>query len=183
MIDSIGALEELLNEIDRHSHRPATLFFDINVTNPGEDASISMISLFIRRITKVFVIDVLKLGDDAFTATSLADNSLKLLLEPAAVTKILFDVGNASAALFNRHGIRLNGIKDLQVMRLAVQYIHAQNQPQAASLEACIEEDAHPPAKALELWKRAHNSVNRLRVQHREEATLCAMSGLSDLKF
>lgn len=48
-------------------------------------------------------------------------------------------------------------------MRLAIQYIHTQNQAQAASLETCIEEDAHPPAKALELWKRVHNSVNRLR--------------------
>lgn len=162
MVDSIVALNGLLNEIDNHSHKPASLFFDVHVTNPGQDASISIISIFIRPIQKVFLIDVFKLGDDAFTTTSHADNSLKLILESTAVPKIHFDVGNASAALFNRYGIQLNGIKDLQVMRLAIQYIHTQNQAQAASLETCIEEDAHPPAKALELWKRVHNSVSQL---------------------
>ncbi|KAF7160521.1 hypothetical protein CNMCM6106_007976 [Aspergillus hiratsukae] len=50
---------------------------------------------------------------DAFITTSHADNPLKLLLESAAVAKILFDVGNASAALFSRYGISLNRIKDL----------------------------------------------------------------------
>ncbi|KAF7122881.1 hypothetical protein CNMCM5793_000991 [Aspergillus hiratsukae] len=163
MIDSIGALEELLNELDHKSHESRSLFFDVNVINPGPDASISIISIFIRPIRKVFLIDVVKLGDDAFNTTSLADNSLKLIFESTAVAKILFDVGNASAALFNRHGIRLNGIKDLQVMELATKHQHGQERVQVASLEMCVEQDAHPPAKALELWKRVHNSVNQLR--------------------
>jgi exonuclease 3'-5' domain-containing protein 1 len=105
---------------------------------------------------------VLTLGDDVFTTTSLADNSLKLLLESPAVPKILFDVGNASAALFNRYGIRLNGIKDLQIMQLAMQYPRAQ-EAQAASLETCVEEDAQPPERALALWKQVHSTVSQLR--------------------
>ncbi|GIJ90506.1 hypothetical protein Asppvi_009462 [Aspergillus pseudoviridinutans] len=163
MIDSIGALEKLLNELDHQLHKPAALFLDVQTIDPGQDGSISIISLFVRPIKKVFLIDVLTLGDDAFTTTSLADNSLKLLLESPAVSKILFDVGNASASLFNHHGIRLNGIKDLQVMQLATQYPRAL-QAQAARLETCVEEDAPPPARALALWKQVHSTVSQLRV-------------------
>ncbi|GAQ11801.1 hypothetical protein ALT_9122 [Aspergillus lentulus] len=162
MIDSISSLEKLLNELDYHSHKPAALFFDVQTINPGEDGSISIISLFVRPIKKVFLIDVLTLGDDAFTTTSLADNSLKLLLESSAASKILFDVGNASAGLFNHHGIRLNGIKDLQVMQLVTQYLRAQ-QAQAARLESCVEKEAHVPRRSLALWKQVHNTVNQLR--------------------
>ncbi|GFG17176.1 hypothetical protein IFM5058_08337 [Aspergillus udagawae] len=161
VIDSIGALEKLLNELDHLLHRPAALFLDVQTTNPEQDGSISVISLFVRPIKKVFLIDVLTLGDDVFTTTSLADNSLKLLLESPAVPKILFDVGNASAALFNHYGIRLNGIKDIQIMQLATQYPRAQ-QAQAASLETCVEEDAQPPARALALWQ-VHSTVSQLR--------------------
>ncbi|PKX91194.1 uncharacterized protein P174DRAFT_495584 [Aspergillus novofumigatus IBT 16806] len=162
MVDSIGSLQKLLNELDYNSHKPAALFFDVQTLNPGEDGSISIISLFIRPIKKVFLIDVLKLGDDAFTTTSLADNSLKLLLESSAASKILFDVGNASAALFKHHGIRLNGIKDLQVMQFATQYPRAQY-AQAASLETCVEKDARIPPRSLALRKHVHRTVNQLR--------------------
>ncbi|KAF4220100.1 hypothetical protein CNMCM8980_003389 [Aspergillus fumigatiaffinis] len=162
MIDSIGSLEKLLNELDYHSHKPAALFFDVQTINPGEDGSISIISLFVRPIKKVFLIDVLTLGDDVFTTTSLADNSLKLLLESRGASKILFDVGNASAALFKHHGIRLNGIKDLQIMQLVTQYPRAQ-QAQAARLESCVEKDAHISPRSLALWKQVHNTVNQLR--------------------
>ncbi|GFF47188.1 hypothetical protein IFM46972_08236 [Aspergillus udagawae] len=162
MIDSIGALEKLLNELDHLLHRPAALFLDVQTINPEQDGSISVISLFVRPIKKVFLIDVLTLGDDVFTTTSLADNSLKLLLESPAVPKILFDVGNKSAALFNHHVIRLNGIRDLQIMQLVMQYSRAQ-QAQPASLETCVEEDAQPPARALALWKQVHSTVSQLR--------------------
>ncbi|RHZ49387.1 uncharacterized protein CDV56_103751 [Aspergillus thermomutatus] len=161
MIDSIGDLEKLLNELDYQSHRPSSLFFDVQGTNLGQDGSISIISLFVRPIKTVFLIDVLTLGEDTFTTTSLADNSLKLLLESGAMAKVFFDIGNISHALFNRHGIRLNGIKDLQVMELATRYPHSQEQ--AASWETCVEKDAHPPARVLALWKQVHSSVNRLR--------------------
>jgi exonuclease 3'-5' domain-containing protein 1 len=162
MIDSIGALEKLLNELDHLLHRPAALFLDVQTINPEQDGSISVISLFVRPIKKVFLIDVLTLGEDVFTTTSLADNTLKLLLESPAVPKILFDVGNASAALFNHYGIRLNGIKDLQIMQLATQYPRAQ-QAEAASLETCVEEDAQPPARALALWTQVQSTVSQLR--------------------
>ncbi|RHZ54590.1 hypothetical protein CDV55_100789 [Aspergillus turcosus] len=36
-IDSIGALDNLLKELDHHSHKPASLLFDIQAINPGPD--------------------------------------------------------------------------------------------------------------------------------------------------
>ncbi|EAL85441.1 uncharacterized protein AFUA_8G06800 [Aspergillus fumigatus Af293] len=162
MIDSIGALEKVLDELDCHSHKHAALFFNVQAINPGEDGSISIISLFVRPIQKLFLIDVLTVGVDAFTTTSLADNSLKLLLATSAASKILFDVGNASAALFKHHGICLNGIKDLQVMQLATHYPRAQK-AQAASLETCVEKDARIPPRSLAVWKQVHSAVKQLR--------------------
>jgi exonuclease 3'-5' domain-containing protein 1 len=87
------------------------------------------------------LIDLLTLGNDIFIITSLTNNSLKLLLESSAALKILFNVRNASARLFNHHRIHLNGIKDLQVMQLMTQYLRAQ-QAQAARLESCIKKEA-----------------------------------------
>ncbi|KAH1418587.1 hypothetical protein KXV70_001441 [Aspergillus fumigatus] len=142
MIDSIGALEKVLDELDCHSHKHAALFFNVQAINPGEDGSISIISLFVRPIQKLFLID--------------------LLLETSAASKILFDVGNASAALFKHHGICLNGIKDLQVMQLATHYPRAQ-QAQAASLETCVEKDARIPPRSLAVWKQVHSAVKQLR--------------------
>ncbi|EAW20315.1 uncharacterized protein NFIA_099500 [Aspergillus fischeri NRRL 181] len=144
MIDSIGALEKLLNELDYPSHKPAALFFDVQTINPRETAQS-------------------QLSPSSFDQSkSLADNSLKLLLESPAASKILFDVGNASAALFKHHGICLNGIKDLQVMQLATQDPRAQ-QAQAASLGTCVEKDAHIPPRSLALWKQVHSTVKQLR--------------------
>jgi exonuclease 3'-5' domain-containing protein 1 len=156
MIDSISSLEKLLNELNYYSHKPIALFLDVQTINPGEDRSILIISLFVQLIKKVFLIDVLTLGNDIFIITSLTDNSLKLLLKSSAALKILFNVRNTSAGLFNHYRIHLNGIKDLQVMQVMTQYLRAQ-QAQAARLESCIEKEAR------EAYRHIASQICKLR--------------------
>jgi exonuclease 3'-5' domain-containing protein 1 len=66
----------------------------------------------------VYLIDIYRLGNEAFSTVNSDKKSLKFILESPVVLKVLFDVRHDSDALFSLYGISLDGIRDVQLMEL-----------------------------------------------------------------
>jgi exonuclease 3'-5' domain-containing protein 1 len=68
---------------------------------------------------QIYLIDVLSLRHECFTACGEGGNNLKDSLESNAIPKVFFDVRNDSDALYSHFKIKLDGVIDLQLMELA----------------------------------------------------------------
>ena len=154
----VGTAAEMANVLGRlnlSTTLPPNLFVDLEGTNLGREGSISIISLLDRSQQKVFLIDLFKLGDEAFSTvtcahepkdgdgdvamtvddfvegfgeTKLEDHfmTLKKIFESAEIPKVFFDARPDSDVLFAKHGVELRGVQDLQLMELASKYIPPQ---------------------------------------------------------
>lgn len=64
---------------------------------------------------------------------------MKDILESPSILKVFFDVRNDSDALYAHHGIKLNGIRDIQLMESAVRPT-TKSRKFLNSLSRCIED-------------------------------------------
>jgi len=80
-------------------------------------------------------------------------------LESPIVPKVVFDIRNDSVALFSRYNIRVDGIKDVQLMELATR---KHSKDLVAGLAKCIERDAPTSLAAKEHWQRTKEAGARL---------------------
>jgi len=85
--------------------------------------------------------------------------SLKTILESAAIPKVVFDIRNASDALFSHFQISVNGIQDLQLMELATRRF---SKDLVAELGECVERECPISAAAKAKWRRAKEDARRL---------------------
>merc|ERR1711964_139121 len=67
----------------------------------------------------VYVLDVYKLGKEAFTMTNKNGMSVKSILEDEGIRKIWFDPRNDVDALYHQFGVESRGIFDLQLAEVA----------------------------------------------------------------
>ncbi len=82
-----------------------------------DNLSISIISLYVLSRKKIYLINIHRLGKTAFSTTNSSATSLKTILEPPTIPKVIFDIRNDSDALFSHYEISVDGIKDLQRCR------------------------------------------------------------------
>jgi exonuclease 3'-5' domain-containing protein 1 len=69
---------------------------------------LSVISLYIAPIKKIYLIDIHRLGRTAFSTTNNSATSLKTILESPTIPKVIFDIRNNSDALFSNFQISVN---------------------------------------------------------------------------
>lgn len=77
------------------------------------------------------------------------ETSLKTILESSAILKVFFDIRNDSDVLFSLFQISVDGIKDLQLMKLATQ---TGLQEFVAGLATCIKQKSPISATAKAEW-------------------------------
>ncbi|QGA21827.1 hypothetical protein EYB26_009538 [Talaromyces marneffei] len=161
VVDTDSALQEFLTGIENCKVKdvPPSLYFDLEGVRLGRNGTISIISVFIQPLNQVYLIDVFTLSEKAFLITNDKQTSLKTILEAPSIPKVFFDVRNDSDAMCSHHGIRLQCVKDLQVMELAVRF---GSQKYVAGLTKCIENHANLPPIELQKWKQIKASVGQL---------------------
>lgn len=98
---------------------PPSVYIDLEGVNMSREGSISILQVYILPTEKSFLVDVYKLGEQAFSTPNKSGVTLKSILESQLVPKVIFDVRNDSDALYSHFGIRLGGVIDLQLMELA----------------------------------------------------------------
>ncbi|KAJ5864071.1 uncharacterized protein N7529_005987 [Penicillium soppii] len=142
LVDSIPLLSDCLNSLiyfNKHYNIWPSLYIDLEGVDLGRHGSISILQLFAPSMKKIYIIDVYKLQDKAFSPVDNSGISLKFILETPCIQKGIFDLRNDSDALFSHYGISIHGIHDIQLMELA-----SRQHPRAflAGLARCVEKES-----------------------------------------
>lgn len=112
---------------------------DLEGIELGRHGSISILSLYRPSEKRVYLIDVHKQGNEAFSTVSSHGTSLRMILESTVILKVLFDLRRDSDALFSLYGISLGGIRDVQLMELGTR---KGSKDFLAGLGKCVKQDS-----------------------------------------
>ncbi|XP_060073078.1 piRNA biogenesis protein EXD1-like [Ylistrum balloti] len=72
---------------------------------------------------KVFIFDILKLGQSAF------DNGLRELLEDDSIEKLMFDCRQDSDSLWHQFKVKITGVLDIQLLEVMFRRVHSPSEP------------------------------------------------------
>ncbi|KAK2855726.1 hypothetical protein FQN49_004902 [Arthroderma sp. PD_2] len=150
IIDSTESLLSLIDSLVELPITPPSLYIDLEGIQLGRHGSISIVSLYVLPTKKVYLIDIYRLGDIAFSTINAASTSLKTILESPTIPKVIFDVRSASDALFSHYGLSVDGIHDLQLMELAVR---SGSKKFVAGLAKCVRFHTVASVASKEEWQ------------------------------
>jgi len=123
LIDSFGCLMKLLRHLEiicstnGHDVALAVDFEGVKLCRHGELCLVQMTCS--DDPTLVYVVDIHKLGNRAFTMETPTGMSMKMVLENSNIRKVWFDPRNDVDALYHQFGIMPRGIFDLQLAEVA----------------------------------------------------------------
>jgi exonuclease 3'-5' domain-containing protein 1 len=162
LVDSIPLLSDCLNSLiyfNKHYNIWPSLYIDLEGVDLGRHGSISILQLFAPSMKKIYIIDVYKLQDKAFSPVDNSGISLKFILETPCIQKGIFDLRNDSDALFSHYSISIHGIHDIQLMELA-----SRQHPRAflAGLARCVEKESPISPEEKKAWQTTKQKVHRL---------------------
>ena len=158
VVDSETALLSMLDGITNLPVKPPSLFIDLVGINLGRNGSVSILSIHSAPEEETYLIDVHCLEQKAFSATNKRGISLKTILQSPTIPKVVFDIRNASDALFKHFQISVDCIKELQLMELAVRNMglrsdRAGSQIFLFGLAKCVANDSAISAEAKKVWR------------------------------
>ncbi|POR35319.1 Uncharacterized protein TPAR_04521 [Tolypocladium paradoxum] len=120
-IDQPAQLASFIDHLGELKPFWTLLYLDIQGDNVSPHGSVSVLSVSFFKEPCPFLIDVLTLGEKAFsTPGTQTGRTLKDILESSEIKKAFFDVRSDAHALYHNYGIRLGGVQDLQVMEVVV---------------------------------------------------------------
>lgn len=159
VVDSATTLLSLLDDLVSPALGSPSLYLDLEGVNLGRHGSVSIISLYVLKKKRIYLIDIHQLGKTAFSTTNSSAISLRTVLESPTISKVIFDIRNDSDALFSHYGISVDGIKDLQLMELATR---KHSMTFVAGLAKCVEKDSPISTAAKAEWQRTKEAASRL---------------------
>jgi exonuclease 3'-5' domain-containing protein 1 len=130
--------------------RPPSLYIDLEGINLSRKGPISIMQILVLPENQTYLIDIHKLGSEAFSTPGKSGETLKGILESKSIPKVFFDVRNDSAALFSHFQIDLAGIHDLQLMELATRSFSKRC---LKGLTKCIEGDLSLTSAEIKVCK------------------------------
>ena len=99
LINNFSLLKTFLDGLNDISGEPLTLYIDLEGNNLSRHGTLSLVTILIEPREKVYLIDVTKLGRDAFDTVGLDGRSVRNILEARDIIKVFFDIRNDSDAL------------------------------------------------------------------------------------
>ncbi|EZF35290.1 hypothetical protein TMEN_5638 [Trichophyton mentagrophytes] len=119
-VDSSNKLEGFLSELRELDMDPVPLFVEFKGRDISRDGSLSIISIYVRPLNKIYLINIHSIGMDGTSYTEdFRGTTLQSIFQCSVLRKAFFDVRGASNILFHNHGFTLDGIVDIQLMELA----------------------------------------------------------------
>ena len=138
-IDDTKALREFVESLPDCNENWPSLYIDLEGNDLCRRGTLSLLTILVEPRHTVHIIDVTKLGNEAFNTTDAEGRSVKSILEYDNIIKVFFDVRNDSDALFSHYDVRVAGIEDIQLMELASR---TSSKRLVHGLARCIENDA-----------------------------------------
>lgn len=149
LIDKVSALTTLLDSLEGLRNSPPSLFVDLEGDNLSRHGTVSILQLYVQPEGHVYLIDVHRLGAEAFDTPNANGLTLRSVLESPAIPKVFFDVRNDSDALYSLFNVMLAGVDDLQLMELATRTF---SKKRVNGLKRCIENDADMTWSEKQKW-------------------------------
>ncbi|OTB01367.1 hypothetical protein M426DRAFT_323512 [Hypoxylon sp. CI-4A] len=137
----------LLDSIPDLPIKPPSFYLDLE----GPQGKPAFLCLFIPPKNTIFRIPI---GGDRgvdFTKANASGSSLKSILETELIPKVAFDVRVLSRVLFQQLDIRIDGMRDIQLMELASRD-SKQSRKFVAGLRKCAEEDLPASNEVRRRW-------------------------------
>jgi exonuclease 3'-5' domain-containing protein 1 len=159
MIDSKQQLTAFIDSLPHCKGPNPSLYVDLEGNNLSREGTLSLVTVLVEPRRTIHLIDITGLGNDAFATAGSDGRTIKQLLESAEVCKVFFDIRNDSEALYSLHGIRVQGIEDLQLMELASRISWRKH---VNGLAKCIERDAPISFGEKQRWKSTKKEGCRL---------------------
>ena len=123
LVDTVAVLSTLLDSLSGFKTSPPSLFVDLEGNNLSRYGTVSILQIYVHPQDYVYLVDVNKLGADAFTVGGFNGTILASVLGSTTIPKAFFDVRNDSNALHSHYEIKLADVYNLQLMELATRSI------------------------------------------------------------
>ena len=159
IVDSVALLQSVIEEVGNLRTDTPTLFIDLEGVQLSRHGSVSIMSIYATPRKRIYLIDIYRLGGDAFSTVTSDGSSLKSVLESSVILKGFFDVRHDSNALFSHYGICVAGIRDVQLMELGTR---KGPKTYLASLAACVEKDSTISTSKKKEWETTKRNTKRL---------------------
>lgn len=120
IVDSRAGIKDMIDDIQDLPTSPPSLYLDLEGIDLSRDGTIALLQLFVSPKSKVYIVDVYRLGTIAFYTPG-SDNitSFRSILCSPDIPKVFFDCRNDSDALHEHTGTVLQGVIDVQVMEVS----------------------------------------------------------------
>jgi exonuclease 3'-5' domain-containing protein 1 len=155
LISSVPELEAFLSSIPPSS----TLYLDLEGNCLSRHGTISLIAVLIYPQRVMRLIDVIVLGEQAFTTASNNGKTLKSILEDPDIPKCAWDVRNDADALWALYHVGLAGVTDIQLLENASR---AGDKTYIRGLDKSVQSDLRLGFMEINRWIRTKKEVQSL---------------------
>ncbi len=161
LISSVPELVGFLSSIPSSS----TLYLDLEGRNLSRTGTISIITILIHPQKTPHLIDILALGERAFTtisSTRKQGKTFKSIFEDPGISKCFWDVRNDADALWAHYRVGFAGVVDIQLLENASR---KDDKTYIRRLDKSVQYDLKLPFMELHRWLRAKRDVKALMAQ------------------
>lgn len=161
LVDSIGSVIDMINDIEASPLDHPFLFIDIEGTRLSRHGKVAIIQVLVPPKRAVYLVDIETLQGDAFETPSASSSNLtfKNILESEEYPKVLFDVRNDSDALYSHFNIDLKCVIDVQLFEYATRWNRTRY---VKGLAKCIAEDAMLSRSEKSEWQAVKEAGAKL---------------------
>ena len=150
VVDSQSSVALLVDALQNLPINPPSLYLDLEGIKLSRNGTISIMQIFVQPTNKVYLLDILVLGEKAFNTPGQHGTDLRAILQSETIPKAFFDIRNDADALFAHFGVSMEGVVDVQLMEVASR---PSSKRFLAGLGKCIEQDAQLGGEAIKKWK------------------------------
>lgn len=120
MVDTKKKVAEMVNTLTALPIDEPNIGVDLEGKNLGRDGPLYILIIHDYKAEHTYIIDVHTLQLEAFnTCGADEEKNPRSILKSAETSKLIYDVRQDSVALYHQFGIRLDGILDVQLFKLA----------------------------------------------------------------
>jgi exonuclease 3'-5' domain-containing protein 1 len=155
LISTTAELEAYVSSIPPSS----TLYLDLEGKSLCRHGTISLITILLHPEGVLRLVDVLSLGESAFTTTSKDGKSLKYTFEDPGIPKCFWDLRNDADALWALYKVGLAGVVDVQLLENASR---VGDKTYLCGLEKAVQLDMELGFTELSRWTSSKREIKSL---------------------
>lgn len=157
LVEAVSDVAAIIDNLHGLSTSQPSLYIDLEGVELVRDGTVSFLQIYVKRLAKVYILDVHTLGKTAFETPGSCITTLRCNLESPDIGKVFFDCRNDSDALYPHLDIALRSVIDIQLMEIAARSA-GKSKNRLIGLRGALEPKECGPSKAKRL---AYQAIKR----------------------